>query len=169
LRATAAHAALGLLHLLYSCLNMIFWRVFMRISYSCPEHLKFALTINEMTNLVALTDGAIDWLDRHDTIYDQWLLIAYASTSCALVQYHTWVRRKDPETVNKLRMLRDYVRRWESSLSPDHMSARRKVRRSAYAHRPADAHACARRRRSSRSSSARRRARSRRRTRPRRS
>jgi hypothetical protein len=117
----------GLLHLLYSCLNMIFWRVFMRISYSCPSHLKFALTINDWSALLSLTNDAIDWLDRHDTVYDQWLLISYSTTSCALVQYHTWVRRQDAEAVAKLRTLRDFVRRWESSLSPDHMSARRKV------------------------------------------
>jgi hypothetical protein len=118
----------GLLHLLYGCLSMIFWRVFMRISYSCPAHLKFALTVNDWSHLVELTADAIAWLDRHDHVYDQWLLVAYAATSCALVQYHTWVRRKDPEAVAHLRTLRDFVRRWESSLSPDHMSARRKVR-----------------------------------------
>lgn len=43
-------------------------------------------------------------------------------------QYHTWARRKDPEAALKLKKLRDCIRRWERSLSPDHMSARRKVR-----------------------------------------
>ncbi|KAI9446505.1 hypothetical protein H4582DRAFT_2108166 [Lactarius indigo] len=103
----------GVLFLLYSCVLMIFWRVFMRISYSCPEHLNW-------TNLVELTGDAIDWLDQNDKIYDVWMLVAYAATSCALVQYHT-------DAAAKLKKLRDCVRRWEKSLSPDHMSARRKT------------------------------------------
>jgi hypothetical protein len=159
-RGADSPRAAGLLHLLYSCLSMIFWRVFMRISYSCPAHLKFALTVNDWTHLVALTSGAIDWLDRHDGVYDQWLLVAYAATSCALVQYHTWVRRKDPDAVAKLRTLRDFVRRWESSLSPDHMSARRKVRRLPGVRVPVLTPPACRRPRSSRSCAARRRARS---------
>jgi hypothetical protein len=125
---------------------MIFWRVFMRISYSCPEHLKFCITIESWTNIVELTSDAIDWLDRNDKVYDVWMLVAYAATSCALVQvrmehvlrsleypantssqYHTWARRQDQDAAVKLKKLRDCVRRWEKSLSPDHMSARRKV------------------------------------------
>src|SRR6266404_5674035 len=69
----------GVLFLLYSCVLMIFWRVFMRISYSCPEHLKFSLTIESWTNLVELTGDAVDWLDRNDKIYDVWMLVAYAA------------------------------------------------------------------------------------------
>jgi len=117
----------GLLHLLYSCVCMMFWRVFMRISYSCPAHLKFGLTVEQWSNLVTLTGESIDWLDVNDHMYDVWLLVAYAATSCALVQYHTWARRKDEDAAAKLRKLRDTVRRWEGSISPDHMSARRKA------------------------------------------
>ena len=78
--------SLGLLHLLYSCVCMIFWRVFMRISYSCPAHLKFGLTVETWSVLVQLTGESIDWLDAHERMYDVWLLVAYAATSCALVQ-----------------------------------------------------------------------------------
>lgn len=76
----------GLLHLLFSTVSMIFWRVFMRISYSCPSHLKFGLTIDQWTELVQLTGDSIDWLDAHEELYDVWMLVAYAATSCALVQ-----------------------------------------------------------------------------------
>ncbi|RDB21104.1 Acetamidase regulatory protein [Hypsizygus marmoreus] len=117
----------GLLHLLYSCVCMMFWRVFMRISYSCPAHLKFGLSVEKWSALVTLTGEAIDWLDANEHIYDVWLLVAYAATSCALVQYHTWARRQDDDAAAKLRKLRDCVRRWEGSISPDHMSARRKA------------------------------------------
>lgn len=117
----------GLLHLLYCSVCMIFWRVFMRISYACPAHLKFGLTVETWTSLVQLTSESIDWLDTHERMYDVWLLVPYAATSCALVQYHTWARRQDAEAAAKLRKLRDCVRRWEGSISPDHMSARRKT------------------------------------------
>ncbi|KAJ7273270.1 fungal-specific transcription factor domain-containing protein [Mycena rebaudengoi] len=117
----------GILHLLYTSVCMIFWRVFMRISYSCPEHLKFGLTVEQWSLLVTMTGDSIDWLDANEKVYDVWLLFAYAATSCAFVQYHTWVRRQDTDAVQKLRKLRDCVRRWEGSISPDHMSARRKT------------------------------------------
>ncbi|KAL0946728.1 hypothetical protein HGRIS_012908 [Hohenbuehelia grisea] len=117
----------GILHMLYACVCILFWRVFMRISYACPAHLKFSLTVEQWTQLVELTGELIDWLDVHEQAYDVWLLISYATTLCALVQIHTWARRKDGDAVAKLRKLRDTVRRWEGSLSPDHMSARRKA------------------------------------------
>ncbi|KAL4266176.1 Carbohydrate Metabolism and Transport Regulator [Pleurotus pulmonarius] len=117
----------GLLHMLYACVCILFWRVFMRISYTCPAHLKFGLTVEQWTQLVTMTGDLIDWLDANEKTYDVWLLIAYATTLCALVQIHTWARRKDENAMAKLRKLRDCVRRWEASLSPDHMSARRKT------------------------------------------
>jgi hypothetical protein len=79
-------AFVGLLHLLYSCVCMMFWRVFMRISYSCPLHLKFGLTVEQWSELIQLTSESIDWLDAHERVYDVWLLVAYAATCCALVQ-----------------------------------------------------------------------------------
>ncbi|CAL1705128.1 unnamed protein product [Somion occarium] len=117
----------GILFIFYASVNMLFWRVFMRISYSCPAHLKFCLTVEKWTQLVQMTGDAIDWLDAHDRVYDIWLLVAYCATSCALVQYHTWARRHDPEAQAKLKKLRSCVRKWEGALSPDHMSARRKT------------------------------------------
>ena len=102
--------------------------------------------MEQWSGLVQLTGESIEWLDRHEQVYDVWLLVAYAATSCALVQvcdttcceiayllltaysqYHTWARRRDGEAAAKLRKLRDCVRRWEGSISPDHMSARRKA------------------------------------------
>ncbi|TFY67038.1 hypothetical protein EVJ58_g1874 [Rhodofomes roseus] len=76
----------GLLFMFYVCVNILFWRVFMRISYACPAHLKFALTVEKWTELVQLSGQVIDWLDAHEQLYDVWLLVAYCATSCALVQ-----------------------------------------------------------------------------------
>lgn len=77
---------LGLLYLLYVCVSMMFWRVFMRISYSCPDHLKFGLTVKTWSTLVMNTGQAIDWLDANEKIYDVWLLVAYAAVSFSFVQ-----------------------------------------------------------------------------------
>lgn len=76
----------GLLFMFYVCVNILFWRVFMRISYACPAHLKFALSVEKWTELVQLSRQVIDWLDAHERLYDVWLLVAYCATSCALVQ-----------------------------------------------------------------------------------
>jgi hypothetical protein len=64
----------------------------MRISYTCPAHLKFGLTVDTWTDLVTMTGEAIDWLDVHEELYDVWMLVAYAATSCALVQVCIRVR-----------------------------------------------------------------------------
>ena len=58
----------------------------MRISYSCPAHLKFNLTIDQWTELVRMCGDAIVWLDAHESLYDIWMMIPYSITSCALVQ-----------------------------------------------------------------------------------
>lgn len=82
---------------------MIFWRVFMRISYSCPAHLKFGLTVEQWSSLVTLTGESIDWLDAHERVYDVWLLVAYAATSCAFVQ----VSKNAGRQLNHARWLTD--------------------------------------------------------------
>jgi hypothetical protein len=58
----------------------------MRISYSCPAHLKFGLTVERWSNLLQMSGDAIDWLDNCEEMYDVWLLVSYAATSCALVE-----------------------------------------------------------------------------------
>src|ERR1700719_1429186 len=75
---------LGLLHMLYSTVCMIFWRVFMRISYTCPEHLKFTMEPEDWQQLVQLTGESIEWLDANERVYDVWFVVAYCATSCAL-------------------------------------------------------------------------------------
>lgn len=58
----------------------------MRISYSVPAHIKFSLTVEQWSNLVALAGESIDWLDANERVYDVWLIVAYASVAFALVQ-----------------------------------------------------------------------------------
>jgi hypothetical protein len=58
----------------------------MRISYTCPEHLKFTLNVESWTGLVTMTRESIEWLAANEEVYDTWMLVSYAATSCALVQ-----------------------------------------------------------------------------------
>jgi hypothetical protein len=58
----------------------------MRISYLCPEHIKFGLNVERWSNLLQMTGDCIDWLDVHEQMYDVWTLVAYAATSFALVE-----------------------------------------------------------------------------------
>ncbi|KAG8680757.1 hypothetical protein FRC09_017995, partial [Ceratobasidium sp. 395] len=113
----------GLLHLFYTCVCMMFWRVFMRISYTCPAHLKFSLTVERMTDMVKMSREVIEWLAReeNESVFDCWFMVGYAATAAALIQYHAWARRKDPEAVIKLKILRDTIKRWEATLDPGHM------------------------------------------------
>lgn len=76
----------GLLHLFYTCVCMMFWRVFARIQYTVPSHLKFSLNVERWTALTQASAQAIDWLDAHETVYDSWVLVAYSVTTCALIQ-----------------------------------------------------------------------------------
>ncbi|KAG8883115.1 hypothetical protein FRB97_007252 [Tulasnella sp. 331] len=117
----------GILHLFYTCVCMMFWRVFMRLSYTCPAHLKFSLTVERWTELQQWSRESIEWLDRHERCFDSWMFVAYAASAAALIQYHTWARRRDSEAVKTLKLLRDCVQRWEGSLQPGHMAARRKT------------------------------------------
>ncbi|KAF9513131.1 hypothetical protein BS47DRAFT_991537 [Hydnum rufescens UP504] len=117
----------GLLQLFYVSVCMMFWRVFARIQYTVPSHLKFCLTVERWTDLTDRSATVIEWLDGHETIYDSWFFVAYSVTSCALIQYHTWARRKDTDAQDALRRLRDCVKRWDGSVEPGHMSSRRKT------------------------------------------
>jgi hypothetical protein len=85
------------------------------------------MTLENWHSLVGLTAEVIDWLDAHEALYDIWFVVAYCATSCALVQYHTWARQMGSDAIDKLKKLRDCVRRWESSSPPEHMSTRRKT------------------------------------------
>lgn len=84
--ASPMHA--GLLRLFYTCVTMLFWRVFMRISYTVPAHLKFALTVERWSRLVGCSRECIEWMDcaEHEGVYEVWMLVSYCATSCALVQ-----------------------------------------------------------------------------------
>lgn len=119
--------AAGFLHLAYAALHFLFWRPFMRITYVCPPHLKFALESIHWTEMARQASEALDWLSLHDEALDTLFIYPYTATSCALIQYHTWVRRKDAAALESLKMVRETALRWEAAVQPDQMSIRRKT------------------------------------------
>ncbi|WWC92343.1 uncharacterized protein L201_007298 [Kwoniella dendrophila CBS 6074] len=117
----------GLLHLGYTALQFLFWRVFMRITYSCPPHLTFCVQVLHWTKMIEWSRGALEWLDANDDALDTLFIFPYAATSCALIQYHTWARRGDHKALETLKLVKETATRWEHTVQPDQMSIRRKT------------------------------------------
>ncbi|PWN51875.1 hypothetical protein IE53DRAFT_361230 [Violaceomyces palustris] len=103
----------GILHIAFACLMMLFFRVFMRISYVCPTHLTFSLTIERMTSLIQYSTESIDWVDKNDYYLDTMQIVSYSMVFCATVQYHAWVRRGEKSALALLKKGRDCVMRYE--------------------------------------------------------
>ncbi|KAI9637068.1 fungal-specific transcription factor domain-containing protein [Dioszegia hungarica] len=119
--------ATGLLHLAYTTLHFLLWRPFMRITYICPPHLQFALETMHWSEMAMWATEALDWLNHNPEALDTVFVYSYAATSCALVQYHTWVRRREPGSLESLKQVRETALRWEEAVQPDQMSIRRKT------------------------------------------
>ncbi|ORX40990.1 fungal-specific transcription factor domain-domain-containing protein [Kockovaella imperatae] len=117
----------GLLHIARAALKFLFWRVFLRITYVVPPHLQLRIQVADWTDMVQNAAEAIQWLSSNDSVLDTIFVFAYTLTSCALVHYHTWARRKDPVSLEMLRLVRDTAQRWEEQVQPDQMSLRRKT------------------------------------------
>ncbi|KIS00249.1 hypothetical protein L804_01658 [Cryptococcus deuterogattii 2001/935-1] len=117
----------GLLFMAFVAVQFLFWRVFMRIDYQCPQHLTFTLDISKWTQLVTWSRQALEWLDSNDSVLDTVFIYPYAATSCALIQYHTWARRGDMEALDTLKKVKGTAMRWEGIAQPDQMSIRRKT------------------------------------------
>ncbi|CED82542.1 Zn(2)-C6 fungal-type DNA-binding domain [Phaffia rhodozyma] len=117
----------GLLQVFYTAILFLFWRVHQRISYEGPRHLTFCLDISSWTECFSLSKEAIFWLDANDSALDTFFVTSYSATSIALIQYHTWARRKDPAALEALKTLSGTCRRWETAVQPEHMSIRRRT------------------------------------------
>lgn len=102
----------------YAALQFLFWRVFMRIQYTCPPHLTFRLRGPYWTNLVDWSRQAIQWMAQNNEALDTLFVFPYAATSCALVQYHTWARRRDEAALESLALVRDTAIKWEQTVQP---------------------------------------------------
>ncbi|CDW99502.1 hypothetical protein [Sporisorium scitamineum] len=121
-------APAGILHVGFACLMMLFFRVFMRISYICPTHLKFSLTIERMSSLIKYSTEAIAFVDKNDFYLDTMQIVSYCLVSCATVQYHAFVRRGDQNALAQLRKVNDIMGRYRrENHEPDDISMRGKA------------------------------------------
>jgi hypothetical protein len=119
--------AAGLLHIAHTALQFLFWRVFMRFQYVCPPHLTFRPTNSSWAKMQNWSTESIQWLDTHDEVLDTLFIFPYAATSCALIQYHSWAKRKDTHALEVLRMIKETAERWQATVKLDQMSIRRKT------------------------------------------
>ncbi|KAJ9110107.1 hypothetical protein QFC19_001778 [Naganishia cerealis] len=120
-------AGAGMLHASFTALQFLMWRPFLRLQFTLPKHIKLAMNIATWSKLLKLSHEVIEWLERHEDALDTIYVFAYAISNCALIQYHTWVRRREETSLRALETLRNIVQRWEAALQPDHMSIRRKT------------------------------------------
>lgn len=117
-KGNSSSVYVGLIHLNYAALHFLFWRVFMRITYICPPHLSFGLEPVDWTRMVQWSREALEWLSHHDEVLDTLFVFPYTATSCALVQYHNWARRRDRDALESLKLVRETALRWEAEVQP---------------------------------------------------
>lgn len=116
----------GLLQMSFTTVQFLFWRGFLRVQHPPPPHVKLVLDLGRWTQLVQWSRECIEWLNLNDGVLDSFFIFPYAATSCALVQYHHWARKRDSAALETLKLVRDIVARWEEALQPDQMSTRKK-------------------------------------------
>jgi hypothetical protein len=90
----------------------------MRITYICPSHLSFALETMHWSEMTVWATEALDWLNYNPEALDTLFIYSYTATSCALVQYHTWVRRREPSSLESLKQVRETALQWETTVQP---------------------------------------------------
>lgn len=103
----------------HTALQFLFWRPFMRLSYHLPAHVKkIAMTVERWTALVRWSRESIQWIEKNEEALDHIFIVPYTITNCALIQYHTWIRRRDPDSLTSLKSLKGTVARWETAVQP---------------------------------------------------
>ncbi|CEH13583.1 hypothetical protein PSEUBRA_SCAF13g01932 [Ceraceosorus bombacis] len=122
-----AQAPAGILHTCFACLQHLFFRVFMRISYSCPQHLSFSLNIERMTAMIKNAREAIEWVDRNEFYLDTLHFLSYSLVFCATIQYHAWMRRGDQQAFETLRKCKECVTRHKPEGARHDLSLRAKT------------------------------------------
>ena len=119
-----------MLHLSYTSLQFLFWRVFIRITHTCPPHLTFSLNTEYWDMVVQYSAESIEWLSQNDQALDTVFIYAYTATSCALIQYHTWARRRTARSLEMLRLVKNTAERWEAAVQPGKCRKAELMRRS---------------------------------------
>ena len=90
----------------------------MRIIHTPPTHITLGVDTQSWSRLVKWSHEAIEWLSNNDEALDTLFVFPYTATSCALIQYHTWSRRRDPLALESLKLVRTTALKWEASVQP---------------------------------------------------
>lgn len=90
----------------------------MRITYTCPPHLTIGVKLESWSKLVKWSQECIDWLHHNDTVLDTLFIYPYTATNAALIQYHTWARRKDFAALEALKTIKEVASSWERKVQP---------------------------------------------------
>ena len=110
--------ASGMLHMSHAALQFLFSRVFMRIQYTCPPHIGFRLRVDKWNKMLQGSTDAIEWLSANDEAIGTVFIYSYTAVSCALVQYHTWARRRDQSALKMLKVVKDMATKWQATVKP---------------------------------------------------
>ncbi|KIY67758.1 hypothetical protein CYLTODRAFT_454194 [Cylindrobasidium torrendii FP15055 ss-10] len=97
----------------------------MRHSFIVPNHIGFNLDIPAWMKLRAAADDALRWVTAHPSVLDAPFMVSYAIILCALIQYHTWARRKEVEGITALQQLQTAIDGWSQALPDDFLSLKR--------------------------------------------
>ncbi|KLT44643.1 hypothetical protein CC85DRAFT_241990 [Cutaneotrichosporon oleaginosum] len=116
----------GMLRMQFTAVQFLFWRCWLRTTHPPPPQITIVLSVSRWQQLVQLSRESIEWLNEHDHTLDTFFVFPYTATSCALVQYHSWARKRDPAILETLKLVHDVVARWEDALQPEQMSTRKK-------------------------------------------
>lgn len=90
----------------------------MRITYTCPPHVTFRLHIKDWNDMLKCSTESMEWLHAKDDALDTIFIYAYTATSCALVQYHTWARRRTRHALDMLKLVKETANKWEAAVKP---------------------------------------------------
>ncbi|GAA5993885.1 hypothetical protein JCM5350_001583 [Sporobolomyces pararoseus] len=102
----------GYLHLLYIPVRFLISRPFMRISFQLPERFASLSVGAQQWSLVeSEARQAIEWVDKHESCLEGWLVGIYSFFICSLIQYHSHIRRRDALSLDTLRLARDVLKR----------------------------------------------------------
>lgn len=76
----------GWLHLCSVPVFFLLYRPFMRISFTCPENLTFAVTVPAFNALLEHAKEAINWVNRHESVLEGFPCGLYALFVACLIQ-----------------------------------------------------------------------------------
>lgn len=103
----------GLLNLLQSMVEVLFFRPFVKLNPKIPEHITFRPKAPRWYATVQRARTALSWIDLHgDVLLDCWMPIKISVVYCALSQYYHFLADSDGESLRSLEGAMHLMHRW---------------------------------------------------------